>query len=285
MFETVFEADNGRKFVFGRNGGNYYGMSIGNGVNVALGTSQGFSQTGETVQTQSVGGRPIDVRGELYGDIAERKNALRMACAPMTAGRLIFGGAYYIRVFVQSAPTFIPKRGDGRFMMQFYAPFPYFSAVEQKAYTIGGVTKEFRFPVNYAKPHRFGTRSGAKATNVVNDGDVEIHFRMEIRVTGACANPTITNMETREFLRLNGEFTIGNVVAVYRDENNAIRAELTADGATTDILSRLDDDSNLFRLVAGDNMLAASDDYGGTGMIAQFTFHTARAAMYEDQII
>lgn len=285
MFETVFEADNGRKFVFGRNGGNCYGMNIGTGVEVALGTSQGFSQIGETVQTQSVGGRTIEVKGELYGDIAQRKNAIRNVCAPMTAGKLIFQGKYLIRVYVKSAPTFSPKRGDGRFMMQFFAPFPYFYSTEEKAYSIGNVTKEFRFPVNYAQPHRFGTRAAEKAVNIVNDGDVAVPFRLSIQVTGACANVVVSNMNTQAFLKLTGGFNTGERVAVYRDQDGAIRAELTTGGGTEDILNRLDDESNLFELAVGDNLLAATDDNGGTGMIVQFTFRSARAAMYEDQTV
>lgn len=282
MFEAVFEADNGRKFVFGRNGGNSYGMDIGSGVEVALGTSQGFSQIGETVQTQSVGGRLIPVKGTLYGDIAERKNAMRSVFAPMTAGRLVFQKRHFIRVFVKSAPTFSPKQGDGRFMMQLFAPFPYFSSTDEKVYTVGGATKEFRFPVNYAKPHRFGTRSTEKAVNVKNDGDVAVSFRLDILVTGACRNIAVTNMETQAFLRLTGEFEAGERIAVYRDENNAIRAENTTGGVIHDILGRLDDESNLFELAVGDNLLAATDDYGGKGMTVRFTFHSARAAMYED---
>jgi hypothetical protein len=89
-------------------------------------------------------------------------------------------------------------------------------------------------------------------------------------------------METQAFLRLTGEFEAGERIAVYRDENNAIRAENTTGGVTRDILGRLDDESNLFELAVGDNLLAATDDYDGKGMTVRFTFHSARAAMYED---
>lgn len=285
VFETIFETDNGKKFTFGRGGGNYYGMSVGNGMEIALGTSQGFSQIGETVQTQGVGGRVIDVKGELYGDIGERKNALRNACAPMTAGKLIFQGKYFIRVYVKSTPTFSAKREDGRFMMQFFAPFPYFSALEEKAYNIGAVTREFRFPVNYGVPHRFGTRAAAKATNVVNDGDVQVAFRLDVRVTGMCENIVITNLNTRKFLKITGAFKAGERITVYHNQDNAIQAELINGDTVADILGRIDDDSNLFALDPGDNLLAATDDNGGMGLSVQFTFQPARAAMYEDQFV
>lgn len=281
MFEVIFEADNGKKFTFGRGGSNYFGMSIGNGMDVALGTSQGFSQIGETVQTQSVGGRTIDVTGEMYGDIESRKDALRNVCAPMTAGRLVFRKEYYIRVYVKAAPSFSAKRGNGLFKMQFFAPFPYYSTVAEKAYSIGQITKQFRFPINYSTPHRFGTRSAAKATNVLNDGDVPVAFRLDIRADGTCTNVTVTNLKTLAFLRIAGELSMGDRVAVYRNQDNAVRAELTRGGVTTDILARIDENSTLFDLAAGENLLAASDDEGGGNLFAQFTFHPARATLYE----
>lgn len=281
MFEVIFEADNGKKFVFGRNGSNYFGMSIGNGMNVALGTSQGFSQIGETVETQGVGGRTIDVTGEMYGDITQRKNALRNVCAPLTSGRLIFQKACFIRVYVKAAPSFSAKKENGRFKMQFFAPFPFFSAVEEKSYSIGGVTPMFQFPVNYAEAHMFGEKSAAKATNVSNDGDIRVPFRLDIHATGSCTNVTVTNLKTLAFLRINGTLNLGDRVAVYRDDGNAIRAELISGGETSDIIARLDEESTLFELAAGENLLAATDDEGGGNLSVRFSFHPARAALYE----
>jgi hypothetical protein len=281
LSNVVFEADNGKKFTFGRGGSNYFSMSIGNGMDVTLGLSQGFSQVGQTVQTQSVGGRNIDVTGELYGDIEERKRALSSTCAPVTAGRLVFWNEYFIRVVVKAAPSFSPKKGVGVFKMQFFAPFPYFSTVAEKAYSIGSVTKEFRFPINYSGPHRFGTRSAAKATNVRNDGDVPVAFRLDVKANGNCSNVRVTNLKTLAFLKINGELDPGDQVAVYRDADNAVRAELARDGITSDIIARVDDGSTLFDLEAGENLLAATDDNGGNNLSVQFTFHPAKAVLYE----
>ena len=104
MFEVVFENDNGKKFAFGPSGGNWFAMNIADGMEVTLGKSQGFAQIGETVETQSISGRPIDVSGKMYGNIAERKNALRNTCTPLASGRLVFGKEHYIRVYVKAAP-------------------------------------------------------------------------------------------------------------------------------------------------------------------------------------
>lgn len=281
MFEVIFEADNGKKFVFGRNGSNYFYMSIANGVDVNLGTSQGFSQVGETVENQSVGGRPIDVTGEVYGDVIERKNTLRNTCAPLTSGRLVIQNTWFIRVFVKAAPTFMPVKSNGRFKMQFFAPYPFFFTMDEKHYQIGSVIPMFRFPVNYGKPHRFGTRSTERYTNIINSGDVRIQYQLTLRSEGTSTNPTVTNLTTFSFLRLNGVLKAGDVATIFWDDDNVLRAELTSGGVTSDIASWIDDDSELYELEVGDNLIQANDDEGGAGLVAGITFRPAVVALYE----
>jgi len=281
MFDVVFEADNGKKYVFGNAGNTWFGMNIGNGIEVSLGKTQGFSQIGDTVVTQSIGGRSISVSGQVYGNIVERKNAMRSIFAPFTTGRLIFQKAYYMRVYVKASPTFSAVKNNGLFKMQLYAPFPFFSRIEEQAYLIGEVIPNFRFPVNYNVPHRFGTRTAARYTNVMNTGDVRIPFRVHIHSSGACTNVTVSNLKTFAFLKLKGTLNAGDSVEIYRDVDNVLRAELTSDGTVTDIISWVSEDSSLFELEVGDNLLSANDDEGGANLTVRFTFNPAVVALYE----
>jgi hypothetical protein len=91
----------------------------------------------------------------------------------------------------------------------------------------------------------------------------------------------VTNLKTLALLRITGTLNLGDRVAVYRDESNAIRAELVSGGETSDIMARIDEESTLFELAAGENLLSATDDEGGGNLSVQFTFHPARAALYE----
>lgn len=281
MFEAVFENDNGKVFTFGPNGSNWFGMNIGDAVDITLGTSQGFSQIGETVETMSAGGRAIDVTGKLFGNIVERKNALRNVCAPLSTGRLVFNGTNYIRVYVKSPPSFSAVKNNGLFKMQFYAPFPYFSTFGESHNLIGGIEANFRLPVNYSKPHRFGTRSSDRYTNIINSGDIRVPFKLILRSEGVSTNPTVTNLTTFAFLRVNGTLNSGEYITVYRDNSNVLRAELTQGNVVTDVIDWLDDDSSLFELESGDNLINASDDQGGVGLVVSFSFNPAQAVLYE----
>lgn len=281
MFDVYYKSDNGLEYCFGPKGSTWFGMNVGDGVEVTFGTSQGFSQIGDTVETQSVGGRPITIKGQVYGNIIQRKNELRKVFAPFTSGKLIFQNKYYIRVYVKAAPTFSPVKNNGLFTMQMYAPFPFYYELSETTALIGAVQPLFRFPVNYGTPHRFGTKAEGKYTNIVNDGDVKVPFKVHIRADAECSNVIITNMRTLEYLRLNGVLGTGDVVNIYRDDSNVLRAELTAEGVTTDIISWIDEGSTLFELNVGDNIISAVDDEGGANLTVRFSFSPAVGAVYE----
>lgn len=281
MFETIFEADNGKRFVFGKNGCAYFGMDIGSGVDVLLGTSQGSQQVGETVESQTVGGRTINVTGELYGDIPTRKASLRNVCAPFTSGRLVFQKTYYIRVFVKTTPSFSSVKNNGLFTMQFFAPFPFYFSMDEKVFQYGTMVPQFRFSVNYSAPHRFGTRDTVRCMNIPNSGDVRVPFQLILSSDGVCANVTVSNLGTMSYLKLNGTLYAGESMKIYRDDDGVLRAELTTVDGTSDAISWIDEGSTLFELEVGDNLISVTDDNGGANLTAGFVRREAVAALYE----
>lgn len=282
MYNVIFETDNGQKYVFGKDGETVFDMDLGNGVSVDVGTSQGFSQVGETVESMTVGGRSITVRGAIFGNIQSRKKMMRKTFAPFVWGKLIFESKYYIRVCVKDTPTFSPIKNDGRFTMLLYAPFPFFYSVDDAHFNIGEIVPMFSFPVNYATPHKFGERGVEKYTNVYNSGDIAVPFNVYIETFGTSENPVIVNLDTQEYLKLNGTLTAGDVANIYRDSNNILRVELSSGGELVDILSWVDDGSSLFQLNPGDNIIAFDDDDGGNSLTVKFSFSPAVVAVYED---
>lgn len=281
MYTASFESDNGKKYLFGTKNGTVFDLDLGDGLSVNIGTSQGFGQRGETVQTQSVSGRTLRISGVVFGNIPERKKALRTAFAPFSRGRLTFQDEYYIRVYVKSAPTFGMRADDGRFSMQLFAPFPFFRKIKAKRVSLGVTTPAFSFPVNYAVEHKFGERSAARYVNVYNDGDVSSPLTADIRVLHETQNIVITNLKTFDRLKINGTFGEGDVIRLHRNEDGIFKAELTSDGVTTDIISRIDEESTLFEVDVGDNLLQVIDDNNGEWLETNITFNTAVATVYE----
>lgn len=278
----VFESNSGQKYVFGASGGNVFDADIGDGVSVNLGTSQGFSQIGETVETKKVSGRNIVVRGVIFSGISNAKKTMRNVISPFSSGRLVINGSHYINVHVKDAPTFSPVKNDGRFTMKFFAPFPFFYSVDEKNTIIGGLTKKIKFPINYATAHTFGVKSAQKYAKIFNDGDVPAPFSLNIIATGSCKNIAITNLKTFSFLKLSGDLVAGDSVSVYRDSVGILRAEKTSNGIVSDIIDWIDEKSTLFDLSVGDNLISANDEYDGTGFTARISFRPAFGAVYEN---
>lgn len=281
MYNVVFENDNGSKYYFGANGSTVFDMNLGDGVSIDIGTSQGFSQVGETMQSRTVSGRTITVKGAVYGNVQERKKSMRNVISPFSCGRLVFESEYYIRVCVKSAPTFSPVRNDGRFTMQFFAPYPFFKSVDEKNEEIGTINPLFSFPVNYAVPHKFGERSAARYKNIYNDSDVRVPFSLYVYSYGTSTNIVVANLRTLKTLKLNGVLNSGDFIKIYRNDDNVLQAELNSNGEKKDIISWIDESSDLFELEVGDNLISAIDDEGGASLSVKISYNPVVVAVYE----
>lgn len=284
MYKIEFISDTGVKFLLGADNGIVFDADALSGLEVDLGTSQGFSQMGQTVETRSVSGAPLQITGKIFRNIPAIKAAMRRVFAPFRKGKLIFNGTHYLQVEVKSSPAISPIRDNGAFSLELFAPFPFWRSVQTSTYGIGVIEPLFSFPVTYSstEPHEFGSRSSEKFTNIINDGDVPTAFSLSIRTTATSTNTTITNVLTGQFLRVTGTLNIGEVVEIARDSSGQLSATLTADGVTTDIISRVDDDSNLYELAVGDNIMLVSDDEASGALIVNINFDPAFGGVYEN---
>lgn len=281
MYNIKFVKDNGDVFLLGKDNNIVFDVDGLSGINIDLGKSQGFSQVGESVDTQSVGGKTLKIKGVIFKDLANTKKAMIKAFSPFISGKLVFEDKYYLYVYVKESPTVAPTKKGGAFMLAVFAPFPFFKEIAESTFYIGTITPSFSFPVNYETPHSFGRKSEARYINVVNDGDLKTAYRIDLTTEATSKNITLTNLNTFEFLKLNGTLNAGEKISVYRDENNQLKAELINGSETTDILSWIDEESTLYELNVGDNLILASDDDGGANLTAQLTFNSVIGGVYE----
>lgn len=281
MYSVKFEKDNGEVFLLGTNNNIVFDVDGLSGIGIDLGTSQGFSQIGETVDTQSVGGKKLNVKGVIYKNLADGKKRLIKAFAPFAKGRLIFNNKYYVYVYVKESPVVAPTKKGGAFMFSLFAPFPFWKEIAESTFYIGAITPMFSFPVNYETPHIFGMKSPARYVNVVNNGDLQTSYRLDITTEATSSNITLTNLETFEFLKLNGTLNAGERISIYRDNNNQLKAVLYDGSVETDIISWIDEESTLYEMAVGDNLILANDDDGGANLTAQLTFNSVVGGVYE----
>lgn len=281
MYNAKFISDNGVSYLFGAKGKTAFSMDVGSGISVDLGTSQGFLQVGEFVNSQSIRGKNITVTGAVYGNVEKKKNELRKAFAPFTSGKLVFNDTHYIRVYVQSTPSFSAKKGNGKFTMLLYAPSPLFRNVKESVYRVGTTTPTFSFPINYAIPHKFGERASGGLAQIYNDGDVAVPFRAELYFVGYSVNPVITDYNSYKSFKINGDFSAGDFLTIYRNDKNILKVELFDGYKTSDIIDQVDESSTLFEIPVGNSPFVITDNNGGMGIEAAIMFNEAVVSVYE----
>lgn len=281
MYNARFlNTETGRSFQFGYQYGTIFDIDPLDGVEVDISTSQGFQQTGVTVENRSVGGVQRQIKGVILGAANNAKNSMMNVFWPMATGRLFFNEKYYCDAVVKTAPAIGVKDTSPSFVITLFCHYPYWLDVNEHGYIAGGYTPAFRFPVNYGTPHRFGTRNPSAFVNCYNGGVVDLPYIATFTALAPVENYGIINAVTLEETKINGTLNIGEKTVIRR-ENGRLIVEKTVDGVTTDIFSALDEDSDLFVMRPGDNPIKATADSGADSLIVSIAFSDAFAGVYD----
>ncbi len=280
MYTAKFENEDGQTFYFGYTYGNLFDIDGLTGIDVDVSLSQGFNQVGETVENLSIGSNTLEISGRLLGEANESKKRLLLAFAPMQSGRLTFENKFFVDCVVSKTPIITVEKKDPKFELVLTAPYPYWQSVNINSFTVGDYKPSFRFPVNYSEPHTFGVANPSAFINCINNGEVESYYKLEFRSKTTTVNPSIINVETQEFLKLNTTVTQDDKFVVYRLSGRLI-VEKEIGGVVTDVFSILDEDSNLMVMHVGDNIIRASADEGEDQLITSITFNDAVVGVYE----
>ena len=279
MYNFRFVRDDFAVFHVGAAYGVYADADFGSAPTLDIATSQGFNQVGVTAEKTAIGARYIQIKGVVRGDIPRQKRAMRRAIPPLARGWLVFQD-WVIRVVVQNPPSFATERRNGSFLLRFLAPYPFFQSKRINTVQIGRIDKKFSFPVNYATPHQFGVLSGDRQVYIYNDSDVDVQFTLTIKAVGASTGTVLTNLDTLETLTLTKPLTAGDVF-VLRQDGGIVTAELTREGLTSNAISWLGEDSTLFKLRPGDNLIALTDSVGGINIVGQIEYAEEAVSVYE----
>lgn len=269
MYNLRYIPANGAEIVLTRDYGYLVNTVEGaTGHAVTVTTAQGYGQIGDTVQGMSTAGQLLTITGRIPRANTAAKRALLRAFLPLSHGRLVWENRYYIDVVVRDSPA-VSQEKHSTFMLALYAPYPYWRRLSESYYELGGLTGEFRFPVNYSTPHRFGTSTSETQFNAINSGDSAAQFALSIRAGDTdLVNFAVTNVNTLKSLKFAGTLPAGETLEMYRESGQLY---LRQDGA--EAFDFLDDTSDLFELDAGDNVLLFTADSGAATAKVVVTFH------------
>jgi len=100
----------------------------------------------------------------------------------------------------------------------------------------------------------FGYRAPSLIVNTNNTGDVECGIRIEFKALATVTNPSLLNINTGEFIKINKTMVSGETISVSTYFGDK-KITTTLDGVTTNIFNYIDFNSVFLQLDVGDNLM------------------------------
>ena len=199
-----------------------------------------------------------------------------------TTGTMYFGDAYFTRFVVQKTPYF-SSYTEPRCELMLYSPKPYWYGLTATARVLGGYQPAFTFPVCYDS-HTYGIRQDGEAAVLRNPGSLPVPFTATLRSTMPVKHPRVVDPRTGAFIGFDLTLEDGDRLEIYRSTTDRLACTLTREGKTSNIFSKLDEDSTLTELQPGDNVLSMQADSGAAYLQASVSFYPMEAGILPEPL-
>lgn len=145
-------------------------------------------------------------------------------------------------------------------IIELYAPDPYFKNPTESKSEIALWRPSFGFPLSIPNEGiKMGFREPSLIVNVFNKGDVETGMRIKFKALGEVVNPSLFNVNTREYFKINKTMAAGEVIEVNTNFQNK-RVNKIKQGVVTNVFHYIDLTSTFLQLDPGDNLLRYDAD-------------------------
>ncbi len=229
----------------------------------------GASYLGNTLEP-----RPLSIEVMLIAENIEemmiyRRRLLNVFNPKLGEGRLIYeigGIKREIKAISELAPAF-PDAEDFKDTMQpgliqLYCPNPFFKDTAESKEEIAIWRPAFEFPLEiFEEGIEMGYREPSLIVNILNKGDVPCGMKIEFKALATVANPSLFNINTREYFKINKTMEAGEIITVTTHFQNK-RVELDKNGVTTNAFNWIELNSTFLQLDPGDNLLRYNSDEG-----------------------
>lgn len=220
-----------------------------------------MGQDGDTYLGNRIESREIEIVGSIKerdkSRMLELRRKMNHIMNPQYSAMLIYEYGDFKRVIdckVDNAPVFSRKAIFQDFTIQLLCLNPFWreenEAREDVATWVGGFEFEIEIPIT---GWEIGYRQPSLIVNVYNGGDVKSGIRVDFRALGLIVNPSILNVDTQEFIKLNLTMEAGDTLTVSTGYGQK-EVTLRRGGETIDAFRYLDVDSSYLQLQVGDNL-------------------------------
>ena len=154
---------------------------------------------------------------------------------------------------------------------------PYLKDRLESAVNMATVLDNFEFPFMIEEEGiPFSIIDKALTQNIYNAGDTETGLIIELSASGEVVNPTIYNVDTREYFGLEITMQLGDLIRINTNSFNK-KVELVRYGETRNIINSIIKGNKWFSLAPGDNLFTYTCDSGEDMLNFKFIYSN----MYE----
>lgn len=236
---------------------------------------------GEHYISNSLESREIDLTiiamGDNYEDFKKLKKDLEKAFNPKLDEGLLIDkiNNKCIRCICEKISS--PKcdnECNGTFTIALKACYPYWEDYNTSKQDIASWRGRFHFPLRCTINNKIvmGVKEPSLIANINNTGDVETGMIIEFRALGTVKNPSLFNINTREFIKVNSTMTAGEIIRVNTNVGHKSIVKVNND-VETKIMNLLDIDSTFLQLAVGDNLFRYNADDGFNFMEVSIYFN------------
>lgn len=233
-------------------------------------TSKSQGQDGQTVTGKNLDSREITIQGSILADSRSQLEDLRRLLVttlnPKLSGTLKYINESFEKIInceIESAPVF----GDETPLTQ---PFdvtilctnPFWLDITESKEEIALWKGDFGFPLEIVDTGiELGHREPSLIVTVNNPGDVLCGMRIVFTALATVVNPSLFNVNTREYIKTNKIMQAGEVITITTHFANK-RIESYLNGVISNVFNYIDLNSTFMQLDVGDNLFRYDADTG-----------------------
>lgn len=229
-----------------------------------INTFKAPEQDGAFYISSTVDMRNITLEGTLIANTADeayeqRKRLLRIF-TPKLQGTLIYRERQASCVVEEAGFTASARERAPNFFVSLLCPSPFFETLEEVRAELAVWTPLFYFPLEIPQGGiELGSRQPSQIITVDNIGDVSCGCMIVFRALGTVENPSLLNVDTGEYVRMNTAMSAGEELRIYT--HFAGKRVVSVIGQTeSNAFSDLDIGSTFLQLAAGRNLLRYDAD-------------------------
>ena len=227
-----------------------------------------MGQDGDTYLGNRIESREIEIVGNINSrdkdeTINLRRNLSRML-NPKVNAKMYYEYGTFRRVIdceIDNAPIFYRDQVFLSFEIRLVCHNPFWKDEFETKTDIAAWIGAFHFPLFIPESEGmiFGYREPSLIANVINNGDVECGMRVDFRALGSVKNPSLLNIETQRFIKINYEMDAGDVLRVTTHYGNK-DVMLIRNGIEISAVRYRDPENKYLQLETGDNLFRYDAD-------------------------